>query len=113
MIAAPPGQKSYTLLAQVSDNEDNHDDKEYEEYKDDEDDSVEILGASSVDSFVDDNEEKNEEKLADITALKKVFLDIDEGFAVQKREREEDRAARNEDKKARPKKRKLAQKAED
>ncbi|KAK0374527.1 hypothetical protein CLIM01_08121 [Colletotrichum limetticola] len=59
-------------------------DEEYEEYKDDENDSVEMLDASSVDSFVEDDGEKDEEELADITALAKVFSTIDEGFAVQK-----------------------------
>ncbi|KXH39428.1 hypothetical protein CSIM01_11623 [Colletotrichum simmondsii] len=114
------GQKGYALLAreqedddnqvlfmEVSDDEDGDDDEEYE---DNEDGSVDMLDASSVDSFVEENEEKDEAEVEDITASEKVFLDIDEGFAAK---REDQRAARNEDKKARrAKKRKLAHEVE-
>ncbi|KAK1514437.1 uncharacterized protein CCOS01_13718 [Colletotrichum costaricense] len=86
------------LFMEVSDDEDGDDDEEYED--------DEMLDASSVDSFM----EEDEAEVEDITASEKVFFDIDEGFAAQKRKGEEQRAARNEDKKARrAKKRKLAQ----
>lgn len=74
------GGQNIALLAREQDDDDNQ--VLLMEVSDDEDGSVDMLDASSVDSFVEENEEKDEAEVEDITVLEKVFLDIDEGFTA-------------------------------